>query len=110
MLVEHDLGRLFLTELENSIIRFEKEPKTIHKLGILSNAAGYADLLQRHIEKENKVVFPYAKNNLEDSVAEMVDRHVTQFEKHAMEEKVQETYLSLLQELQEKYMDSGAGQ
>ena len=53
MLVEHDLGRYHIGELERALEQYSGNPATSGKLDIITHAAGYADMLERHIEKEN---------------------------------------------------------
>ena len=106
MLVEHDLGRLHMSELETSLNNYKEDPKTIYKLGIIAGATGYANLLTRHIDKENNAVFTYAERNLPSEVLESVDNLVRDFEKEAEEKKVHETYLGILEELSKKYCPS----
>ncbi len=60
MLVEHDYGRYHMGALDNALTQYEKKQTTEGKLAVITHAAGYVDLLQRHIEKENAVCFPYA--------------------------------------------------
>ncbi len=103
MLVEHDLGRLHMSDLETALNQYREDPKTIYKLNILAEAAGYANLLQRHIEKENQIVYTYAEKNLAQDILQSVDERVQEFEKNAQQAKTQETYLQLLRELKEKY-------
>ena len=102
-LVEHDLGRLHMSNLETALNQYRDDPKTIYKLNILAEAAGYANLLQRHIEKENQIVYTYAEKNLTQDILQSVDERVQEFEKNAQQAKTQETYLQLLRELKEKY-------
>lgn len=103
MLVEHDLGRLHLSNLETALNQYRDDPKTIYKLNILAEATGYANLLQRHIEKENQIVYTYAEKHLAQDVLQSVDERVQEFEKNAQQTQTQETYLQMLRELQEKY-------
>lgn len=104
MLVEHDLGRLHIAELEKALDQYKEAPKTEYKLHILAEAIGYANLLQRHIEKENQVVYTYAEKNLSGDILQWVDAQVSRFEEKAEESKIQQTYLQSLQRLSEKYL------
>lgn len=103
MLVEHDLGRLHISELETSLKQYKDDPKTIYKLGIIGGAIGYANLLTRHIDKENNAVFTFAEKNLSSEILESIDELVKDFEKNAQEQRVQEKYLGILEELTSKY-------
>lgn len=103
MLVEHDLGRLHISELEAALNQYRDEPQTIHKLNIISEANGYAKLLKRHIDKENQAVYTYAEKNLPEDVLQLVDERMKAFEAEAEENKMQKTYLQMLQGLLQKY-------
>ena len=103
MLVEHDLGRQHISELENALNQYRDDPKPLYKLRILTEAMGYANLLQRHIDKENQAVYPFAEKRLPEDVLQSIDEKVGQFEDAAENRKAQETYLGILQELTKKY-------
>lgn len=104
MLVEHDLGRLHISELEKALDAYVKEPATIHKANILAEAMGYASLLERHIYKENHVVYPFAEKNLSQEVLDQIDDEIKAFEDSAKQEKTQQSYLDLLEKLEDKYL------
>lgn len=103
MLVEHDLGRLHMSELENALNSYKEKPDTMGKVNIIAEAIGYANLLQRHIDKENQIVYTYAEKNLTEEILKSVDERVVAFEKEAQQANVQKTYLNLLEELKKKY-------
>ncbi|MPN49785.1 hypothetical protein SDC9_197407 [bioreactor metagenome] len=67
------------------------------------NAAAWADLLQRHIDKENNVVYTFARRSLAEDVLQSINSEVEQFEGQAVKDSVQETALSLLKKLTDKY-------
>lgn len=97
MLVEHDLGRLHLTQLEIAVSEYEKNPIIDHKLDIISNAVGYGDLLKRHIEKEDQVAYSFAVRALPGDKMKDVDEETAVFEKEANDLGIQtryETWLS----------------
>lgn len=105
MLVEHDLGRLHLSQLEKMLDQYKIAPKAEYKLNILAEAIGYANLLQRHIEKENQIVYTYAEKNLSGDTLEWIDSQISRFEEHAQERKIQQTCLQSLKELSERYLE-----
>jgi len=92
MLVEHDLGRLHLTQLEAAIEDYEKNPVTDHKLDIISNAVGYGALLQRHIEKEDQAAYAFAARALPADKMNDVDTETENFEIQARKDGVQDHY------------------
>lgn len=106
MLVEHDLGRLHISQLEKMLDQYKIEHTTEYKLNILAEAIGYANLLQRHIEKENQVVYTYAEKHLSGDTLQWVDNQVARFEAHAEEHKIQQTYLQSIKDLSEKYLQN----
>ncbi len=63
MLVEHDLGRLYMQNLEKALKALENGEEEA-KIDIIANAVSYTDLLYRHIEKEDDVVYKFAERNL----------------------------------------------
>ena len=80
MLVEHDLGRLHMNELLEAADRYEKDPSTLNKLDIITNAAGYATLLNRHIGKEDEVVIYFCERALSAEDKERVDAETKEFD------------------------------
>lgn len=101
MLVEHDLGRLHIFELENARKRYAEEPNTLDKLRIVTEASGYAELMQRHLEKENQVLFPFALRQLPQQSLEKVQAAIERFEEQSSDLPRQE--LERLHRLAEKY-------
>lgn len=97
MLVEHDLGRYHIGELENALKQYSSVPTTEVKLDIVAHAAGYADLLQRHIEKEDTVCYTYALRMLSEEHQTQIDDQTKEFEKKAEEDGIQDKYLAWLE-------------
>ncbi len=98
MLVEHDFGRFHITELENSLKLYNNYPCTKNRLSIITHAAAYADLLQRHIQKEDNVCFTYAQRMLSSAEKNQIDEQTKIFEKKAEQDGVQNKYLTWLDE------------
>jgi hemerythrin-like domain-containing protein len=103
MLVEHDLGRDHIREAEEALNLYEKEPKTEHKLQLLAHLMGYANLLQRHIEKENNVVYTFANNQLSEEAKEEVNQKCRDYERKPQSMITRELHLSFLKNMMEKY-------
>lgn len=101
MLVEHDLGRLHMRELESALQRF-LDGDDEARLDIIANAISYTHLLFRHIDKEDRVVFEYAKKNLSPQTMQVLNQQCEAFENKAQENAVQDHYLKLLQSLESK--------
>jgi len=90
MLVEHQMARGYVMELENNLNIFEKNKDKKAKLQILTNAMSYVNLLRNHIIKENTTVYPFGVRELsEDSklvVAKEMDEYIKR-EKEKAEDK-----------------------
>lgn len=102
MLVEHDLGRLYMSQLKEALERVKAGDEE-SKLDVIANAIGYADLLTRHIAKENQVVYTFADKQLTDDVKALVNEQTKAFEEVAEASGIQKHYLELLEELELKY-------
>ncbi len=101
MLVEHDLGRLHIQQLEaavRKVIGGDDEAR----LDVIANAISYADLLHRHIDKEDNVVYQFAQKNLPKEVQEALEQDCTVFEEAACADNIQKKYLDMIAEFEEK--------
>lgn len=79
MLVEHDLARLHVAELERAVDAYSKNPTVDNKLDIIGNAMGYCYLLKRHAQKEDQVVYPFAKRSLPADILEKLDEEAERY-------------------------------
>lgn len=104
MLVEHDLGRLHMQELGNAIESYRKDQNDDAKLDIIVNTTAYTYLINRHIDKENAVVFTFGEKNLPEESMSIVDEKTKELEDAATTKGVQDKYLALLKTLEEKYL------
>lgn len=102
MLVEHDFGRFHITELENAMELYSKYPCTKNKLNIITHACAYADLLQRHIKKEDTVCYTYAQRILSNTEKNHIDEKMRAFEENAEQNGIQKKYLKWLDTCSEK--------
>lgn len=102
MLVEHDFGRLYMTELEQALNK-AKAGDNEAKLDIIANAIGYASLLTRHIDKEDNVVYSFAKREFSKETLDKLNAECSQFEKETNEAGVQDKYIEVLERLEQKY-------
>lgn len=102
MLVEHDYGRFYMSELTEALKRFKNGDEE-SKLDVISNAIGYTNLLARHIAKENNAVYSFGEKNLPKEIMDKVNTLSGEFEKLAEEKGTQKYYLDMLNKLEEKY-------
>ncbi len=100
MLVEHDLGRLYIKELEEALEKV-KDGDEESKLDVIANAISYTHLLTRHIEKEDNTVYTFAQRQLSKEILDKVDAQSEEFQINNSD--VDKKYLSLLIELEKKY-------
>lgn len=102
MYIEHDLGRLYMANLEKALKSFE-DGDDYARLDIIANAISYTDLLNRHIEKENTALYKFAENMLTNDVKVIIDKECKAVEDEATNSGLQEKYLNLIDRLEDKY-------
>ena len=103
MLVEHDMGRLYVQELLSSLDRV-KQGNVESRIDVIANAISYTHHMERHINKEDLVIFTFAKKQLPTEILEKVDIDTVDFENAASKKGTQEFYISLLESLEDKYL------
>ncbi len=103
MLVEHDLGRLFISDLEIDLAKV-KEGNDFEKINVIANAVGYVNLLNRHIDKEDSVVYTFAKNQLKETTLDEINSACQQYEVDCEAKGVQSKYAKLVEDLEIKYL------
>ncbi len=99
MLVEHDLGRLFMMNLQNALEIYEMGDEDA-RVDIIANTIGYTDLLKRHIFKEDNALYNFARNNLSKEDLKEIDERCKEVEEAASDKKLQEKYLKILEDLE----------
>lgn len=104
MLAEHDLGRLFVKNLENALIEAEKG-NIDAKVDIIANATAYTDLLYRHIDKEDNAIFNFAETQLKPEIHEELNSDFEKAKEHLNSDETEKKYVTLLEEL-EAYVNS----
>ncbi|MBU5677109.1 hemerythrin domain-containing protein [Alkaliphilus sp. MSJ-5] len=104
MLAEHDLGRLFVKNLENALIESEKGNDNA-KVDIIANATAYTDLLYRHIDKEDNAIFNFAESQLKAEIHEQLNVEFEKAKERLNSDDTERKYVALLEEL-EAYVDS----
>jgi hemerythrin-like domain-containing protein len=102
MYIEHDMGRLYMANLEKALETF-KNGNDEARLDIIANAISYTDLLDRHIEKENTAMYKFAENMLNDSSKIFIESECEKVESSAKKIGLQEKYIALIEELESKY-------
>lgn len=100
MLVEHDLGRFYIKSLEEALEDYKSGNKEAI-LDIIANAISYTHLLERHIDKEDKVIYKFAQRELNESIFINIDNECAEFEN--TNSTVKEENISILESLEMKY-------
>ncbi|MBZ9633905.1 hemerythrin domain-containing protein [Clostridium sp. FP1] len=101
MLVEHDLGRLFMSNLEAALAKF-KAGDNDSRVDIIANAIAYTDLLNRHIDKEDTAIYTFAQKSLSKKQLEEIDTLCFTVETQATKNNLQDRYIKILSELESK--------
>ena len=83
MLVEHNLGRMDMANLEAAVNAYAEKGDSLSKLEILSWAMEYVHLIRRHVDKENAVVYPFARRSLSAEVIEALTEQARSYVPHA---------------------------
>lgn len=102
MLVEHDMGRFHMAELRKALEELKNGSEEA-KIDIIASAVGYANLLSRHIDKEDNVVYSFAERELSKETLDEVNLQCQEFEVKQMELGIQDKYMALVDELERKY-------
>ncbi len=103
MLVEHDLGRLYMSDLKDALARVKNGDEE-SKLDVISNAVGYTHLLKRHIAKENDAVYKFGETKLSKEVIDAINMKTEKFELEAEQKGIQKYYINILENLESKYL------
>ena len=99
MLAEHDLGRLFIKNMENALIEAEKGNNDA-KVDIIANATAYTDLLYRHIDKEDNAIFNFAENQLKAKSHEELNSDFEEAKVRLNSDETERKYVAILEELE----------
>ncbi len=100
MLTEHDLGRLYMSNLEEALKRVENGDKD-SRVDVIANSVSYTDLLYRHIDKEDNAIYKFGEKQLSKEALEEVEKKCKEVEEEALNNGIQEKYLSLIEELEQ---------
>lgn len=100
MLVEHDLGRLYVTNL-NEALEALKNGNAEAKLDVIANAVSYTNLLERHIHKEDNVIYKFAQRELKKETVDIINEECVSFEDE--NNNVKDENLEILKNLKGKY-------
>ena len=100
MLVEHDFGRLYVSNLIEALESL-KSGNAEAKLDVIANAVSYTNLLERHIHKEDNVIYKFAERELKNETIDQINEECVTFE--SKNKNVKDENLAILEELKVKY-------
>ncbi|AFS77715.1 hemerythrin HHE cation binding domain-containing protein [Gottschalkia acidurici 9a] len=102
MLIEHNFGRSLVMDLEVALNSHKSGDKEAI-VDIIGNAIGYANLLTKHINKEDNMIYKYATNNLKKETLDKLDIQFKEFEENSAHIEVKNKYIKFVNELESKY-------
>lgn len=102
MLHEHVTGREYVKGMASGIALYKDGDKQALK-EIYTNMAGYAELLQNHIGKENNILFRMADRVLSDKDHEELVRKFDEAMKSSASKNTSEYYIGKIDELASVY-------
>ncbi len=79
MLVEHELARGIIFDLGQNLENYSKDKSDENLIEVIGNMMTYRRHLAKHIEKENTLIYPYAKKNLSEDRLREVDDETERF-------------------------------
>ncbi|MGF7184343.1 hemerythrin-like domain-containing protein [Desulfitispora alkaliphila] len=98
MLLEHDLGRSYISNLEEAIKKHETGFKDA-KLDIVANAIAYVNLLTDHIHKEDNVIYQMGEKVLDKEILQSLEQTFTEIEANEENTTIRKRYIALAQDI-----------
>jgi hemerythrin-like domain-containing protein len=98
MLLEHDMGRKYISNLEKALDDYKNGNKDA-KVSIISYGIVYADLLEDHIFKEDNVIYKFALRVLNKDEIEKMEKEFIAIENNDESVKIRNKYIAFVEEL-----------
>lgn len=98
MLLEHDLGRNYIGNLERAIAA-HKAGNEEAKLDIIANAISYEQMLHSHIDKEDNVIYKMGERVLPSDQLTRLTELFDDIEQDPANKAVRDKYLNFAEEL-----------
>ena len=99
MLVEHDLGRAYVKELIEGLEKVKAGDED-SKLDVIAAAISYTHLLEKHIDKEDNVIYKFATRELDDSILKEIELQCVEYE--TINEATRKKNIAILENLEKK--------
>jgi len=103
LLKEHQEGRGYVKKMTEAVEKKEKSPSEFSEI-FLDNSKKYIVLLDQHIDKENTVLFPQARQSLSETQLEELERRFRIMEEHLIGSCRHAEYHGLFDELKKTYL------
>ena len=100
---EHDLGRGYVRGIGDGLIHYSIGNNS-GRLVIRENALKYIELMTRHIDKEEDVIFPLAQRYLSEAVALELAQEFERIDRDVIGDARREEFMSILRMLKETYL------
>ncbi|KPU42267.1 hypothetical protein OXPF_40520 [Oxobacter pfennigii] len=98
MLLEHDLGRSYISSLEIAVEDYEKGDKS-KKAYIIANALIYAEMLKKHIEKEDSNIYMLSRRIIDSETQKDLKNEFDEIEEDEANKKIREKYTAFADSL-----------
>lgn len=98
MLLEHDLGRMYIRNLEEALNNYEKGEKR-QKAYIVANAISYTLLLEGHIDKEDNAIYMTARRVLDNEIQKKLKEEFERIESDEENAKIRNKYIEFANSL-----------
>lgn len=99
MLVEHDMGRAHIMDLEKALKECEMGNADA-KVDIIAHAIGYEQLLLKHIDKEDNAIYRHAERSLPKETLEKLDAEFEAVEMNNENASIRDRYMKFAKSLQ----------
>ncbi len=103
ILFEHNYTNLYTLQLSQALEKL-KEGNNDSKVDIIANSIGFANILDRHILKEDKIIFEYIKKHLTSKTLKQINEECAKYQENAIINNIEHKYVKMLVELENKYV------
>jgi hemerythrin-like domain-containing protein len=98
MMLEHDIGRNYIRNLEQALNEYENGNKK-KKAHIIANALSYVIMLQKHIEKEDTTIYMVARRSIDNETQKAMAEEFEEIETDQDNTRTREKYISFANSL-----------
>lgn len=102
MLLEHDMGRKYISNLEKALNDYKNGDKDA-KVNIIAYGIAYRDLLAEHIDKEDNVIYKFALRVISEDEQRVLERDFKHIEESPENIETKNKYVSFAQSLKQKF-------